>query len=118
MSCCYLIIPYKLNGFKLGLDMDETSNSRGEADIDGNFLEQLSGSSKWSTDPITHSPQHNVLLPVVVADEHVVLNAFLCPGCSVGILSCIYTALLTGVEGVVVSQQWVILNQLPQAENL
>lgn len=50
MSCCYLIIPYKLNGFKLGLDMAEMSNSGGEADTDGNFLEQLSGSSKWSTD--------------------------------------------------------------------
>jgi len=50
MSCCYLIIPYKLNGFKLGLDMAEMSNSCGEADTDGNFLEQLSGSSKWSTD--------------------------------------------------------------------
>lgn len=52
------------------------------------------------------------------ADEHVVLNALLCPGRSVGILSCIYAALLTGVGVVVVSQQWVILNQLPQAENL
>lgn len=61
MSCCYLIIHYKLNGFKLGLDMDEKSNSGGEADIDGNFLEQQSGSSKWSTDPAPHSPQCNVL---------------------------------------------------------
>lgn len=66
MSCCYLITPYKLNGFKLGPDMDEMSNSGGEADIDGNFLEQLSGSSKWSTDPATHSPQCNVLLPIVL----------------------------------------------------
>lgn len=61
MSCCYLIIRYKLNGFKLGLDMDEMSNSGGEADIDGNFLEQQSGSSKWSTDPATLSPQCSVL---------------------------------------------------------
>lgn len=61
MSCCYLIILYKLNGFKLGLDMDEMSNSGGEPDIDGNFLEQQSGSSKWSTDPATHSPQCNDL---------------------------------------------------------
>ena len=66
MSCCYLIIPYKLNGFKLGLDMDEMSNSCGGADIDGNFLEQLSGSSEWSTDPATPSPRCDVLLPVVL----------------------------------------------------
>lgn len=66
MSCCYLIIPYKLNGFKLGLDTDEMSNSGGAADIDGNFLEQPSGSSKWSTDPATHSPRHNISLPVVL----------------------------------------------------
>lgn len=66
MSCCYLIIPYKLNGFKLGPDMDEMSNSGGGADIDGNFLEQLSGSSKWSTDPATHTPQRSVLSPVVL----------------------------------------------------
>lgn len=73
MSCCYLIIPYKLNGFKLGPDMDEMSNSGGEADIDGNFLEQLSGSSKWSTDPATHSPHCNSCCLLCCADEHVVL---------------------------------------------
>lgn len=100
MSCCYLIIPYKLNGFKLGPDMDEMSNSSGEADIDGNFLEQLSESSKWNTDLAIHSPQCNILLPVVLMRTlffH--LNTLLCAGQGTGILSCIYTALLTSLRG-------------------
>lgn len=70
MSCCYLIIPYKLNGFKLGPDMDEMSNSGAEADTDGNFLKQLSGSSKWSTDPAHAACAAPSCCQLCCADEH------------------------------------------------
>lgn len=56
-------------------------------------------------------------VPVVLNMLFFHLNTLLCPRHRTGILSCIDVALLTSTGGGVVGQQWVILNQLPQAQS-